>query len=289
VLEGTDGLDLLQRISTNDVSKVKIGEHIETVLTNEKGRIVDLLNIYRRSSNSLVLAGSSNQTKMLSEWIGRFIVMEDASLKSVNDSQVQYLVFDLRDESIIADIAKHNIVALRHEHSYAHQVLFLADKSSRHHLESTLEQHGIRSGTLEQYEIYRIEHGLPGYPNEISLQYNPLEIGLESRVSFSKGCYVGQEVIARLDTYQKTQKRLQRIILSDIPDRVPTNLLTPEREEAGILTSWCRSQNPVKRILGLGLVTPRHEGGQLVYSIQRDDFEGRADIASYQSSDPDSH
>ena len=54
----------------------------------------------------------------------------------------------------------------------------------------------------------RIKYCLPKAQNEISEEYTPLEIGLEKLISWNKGCYIGQEVISRLDTYDKVNKKL---------------------------------------------------------------------------------
>jgi len=56
--------------------------------------------------------------------------------------------------------------------------------------------------------------GLPRYGYEIGSNANPLEAGLSNTVSFTKGCYIGQEVIARMDTYDKVSRQLRRIHLS---------------------------------------------------------------------------
>jgi folate-binding protein YgfZ len=64
------------------------------------------------------------------------------------------------------------------------------------------------------YSMYAVEQGIPRAPYEINEDYNPHEINLAGDVSFTKGCYIGQEVIARLDTYDKVQKRLMGIIYS---------------------------------------------------------------------------
>ncbi len=57
-------------------------------------------------------------------------------------------------------------------------------------------------------DAYKIENGIPSDPNELNDLYNPHEAKLIDLVDFKKGCYIGQEVIARLDTYDKVQKHL---------------------------------------------------------------------------------
>ena len=57
-------------------------------------------------------------------------------------------------------------------------------------------------------ESRRVLLGLPVHPNELNDDHNPLEAGLRDAVSFDKGCYVGQEVVARLNTYDKVSRSL---------------------------------------------------------------------------------
>ncbi len=62
---------------------------------------------------------------------------------------------------------------------------------------------------LEQ-ERWRIQQGLPAAPGEINGETNPFEVGLADRVSLSKGCYVGQETLAKLATYDGVKQQLRR-------------------------------------------------------------------------------
>jgi folate-binding protein YgfZ len=81
-------------------------------------------------------------------------------------------------------------------------------------------------------------HGVPLMGNELSLDVNPLEAGLKRCVSFTKGCYIGQEVIARLDSYNKLQRTIAAFeILSQSP--VAPGVLLAEGEEVGWTTSHC--------------------------------------------------
>jgi folate-binding protein YgfZ len=61
------------------------------------------------------------------------------------------------------------------------------------------------------YAAMRIALAVPAYAAEIDGPANPLELGLRSIVDFDKGCYIGQEVVARLDTYEKVQRRMVRL------------------------------------------------------------------------------
>ncbi|GIS68889.1 MAG: hypothetical protein CM1200mP8_4470 [Chloroflexota bacterium] len=60
-------------------------------------------------------------------------------------------------------------------------------------------------------EIFRIEKGIPVFGSELTERFNPIEAGLSHAISFDKGCYVGQEVVARLNTYDKVKRQLIRL------------------------------------------------------------------------------
>ena len=70
---------------------------------------------------------------------------------------------------------------------------------------------GLTAIDATAYDYLRIEAGLPRFGRELSLDYIPLEAGLWDDVSFSKGCYTGQEIIARMESRGKLAKRLVRL------------------------------------------------------------------------------
>jgi folate-binding protein YgfZ len=81
-------------------------------------------------------------------------------------------------------------------------------------LERWLDASGIAALTLQAYELYRIEAGLPGEKNELTEAYTPLETNLEQLVAPDKGCYTGQEILARQITYDKVTRKLAGLRLS---------------------------------------------------------------------------
>ena len=102
-------------------------------------------------------------------------------------------------------------------------------------------------------ELARIEQGVPAFGAELSESYNPLEAGLQHMVSYTKGCYIGQEVIARLTTYDKVQKRLVRLTWpADAQVDAGTKLMLDGRQ-AGVVTSAIRDPRTGYG-LGLGYV-----------------------------------
>ena len=104
-------------------------------------------------------------------------------------------------------------------------------------------------------ESLRIEQGIPYIDKELSEQVNPLEAGIESQISFTKGCYIGQEVIARIDTYKKLQKKLAGFIV-DSADAVPIldgSMIFQNDQEVGRVTSSTWSYG-LRRTIALGYI-----------------------------------
>ncbi len=88
----------------------------------------------------------------------------------------------------------------------------------------------------EQVETNRLRHGLPAEPSELNDDTNPFELGLAHWVSLNKGCYVGQETLAKLATYDGVKQQL-RYWESSEALKPGTTLTSAGGERAGVVTS----------------------------------------------------
>jgi folate-binding protein YgfZ len=123
-------------------------------------------------------------------------------------------------------------------------------------------------GPIES-ERWRLSQGRPLAPNEISEEVNPFELGLADRVSLSKGCYVGQETLAKLATYDGVKQQLRRwcwaepaasTARTDAGPLVGAVLHTSSGERAGRITSSLRlNAGPDGTSLWLGLALVRRQ------------------------------
>src|SRR4030095_4779257 len=97
----------------------------------------------------------------------------------------------------------------------------IIDSGNAERVWRTLLTRGDAYGTSplgeEAYEMVRIEFGVPRFGRELTIDQNPLEARLDDAISWTKGCYVGQEVIARLDSRQKVSKLLVGLWLEPGP------------------------------------------------------------------------
>ena len=106
------------------------------------------------------------------------------------------------------------------------------------------------------FEHFRIDKLIPGSDREYGEHANPIEAGLLPLIDFDKGCYVGQEVIARLDAYDKVQRNV-RVLTSDTP-LIEGVKLTANSKPAGVVTSSSHLTTTDGHYLSLALVRMAH-------------------------------
>lgn len=243
-LSGLDSLDFIQRISTNDVATLKVGQSKQTVLTSEKGRIIDVVAVHRMEEDRLLLLGQSSESTQLISWIEKYIIMEDIRIEELTSSMSQYLVYgdDVADKVQAASFLSQETMVLSEEFGSSRLVRVACPRELKDSVEQTLVAGGVVRRSSEDFEEYRIINGIPRAESELTSQYNPLEANLGSLISWTKGCYIGQEVIARLDTYKKVQRHLVTMSMSGLPESLPIPFMD-EEGEAGVVTSARRIES----------------------------------------------
>jgi folate-binding protein YgfZ len=252
-LAGTDSLDFLQRISTNDVLNLETGEGRESILVNEKGRVVDQIRLMRETPLLVLLGVKTRGSDILVKWISKFIIAEDIQISDESSNFIQYLILDIEDKDISSLQSKPTWHSLKLNIGPNNGYWIVARRSEKRELDNQLTRIGLAMGSSEEYQQLRIEHSIPDWPNEISDAYNPFELEQEHAISFTKGCYVGQEVIARLDTYKKVQRRLAGFRLEAFPSDLPAEILHEEKR-VGTLTSCGPKMDSNRHYAGLGFL-----------------------------------
>ena len=104
----------------------------------------------------------------------------------------------------------------------------------------------------ETFQVLRVEAGLPEFGRELGDEYIPLEANLWNDVSFKKGCYTGQEIIARMESRQKLAKRLVGLRFAE-QVKLPASLWIDDHD-VGAATSVVHS--PALGWIGLGYLKP---------------------------------
>ncbi len=254
-LTGKDVPDFLHRMSTNDLRTLSPGEDRMTIFTSEKGRVVDMAHATGTGEGAILTASAGNG-QVLSAWLERFIIMEDVRIADRREEWGCVHLVGPDCPSIVTRLLKDSprISPVREDLGSVPGFLLGSDTEVSRYPEMD----------AATYDILRVEEGVPAFAREITADFNPLESGLKKYVSFSKGCYIGQEVIARLDTYRKLR---QVLTIFEFPGHTASDLapgkLSRDGVEAGIITSTVFSPSRGGWI-GLGYRMLKNDGKDLV-------------------------
>lgn len=285
---GADVLDLLHRISSNDVGSLQPGQGAPTVLITDKGRILDLVTVLNMGDHILLLTSPQAQEPVI-QWVDTYTIVDDVVLEDVTATTAMFSLLGPQSASLLsrvtgldlesfepyqsaqATIANMECHVVRRDLAGLPQ--FEVVVTSEHAWVVWREMFGDGAVPLglEASEVLRVEAGVPAYGRELDEAYNPLETGLWGSISFTKGCYIGQEVVARLDTYQKVQRHLVSLGFSDdTPVRDGAKLALDGRE-VGNVTSMIRLPT-TGRTIGMGYV--RNEASETGTRLSLDGDNG---------------
>ena len=259
-LIGSDALDLLDRLTTNRISDLtSTGMGMGAVLTTNKGRIIDLLGIHVEEKGLMVVT-SGNATEKVSDWIDFYTIMEDVQIKNVSDQTFHFRVIGTSPEievlpdttgmkpfhGVQIELAGVPSLAISLQVGNLPCIDLIGSVVRGDSVQSKLDEY-FREIPIEEYNHFRIEAGEPAYGSELTEEFNPLEAGLLPYISFNKGCYIGQEVVARLNTYDKVQRKLVKFKWDSVDYELSGKVIEDEDRVVGVMTSSLHG-------LGMGFV-----------------------------------
>ena len=277
---GPDVLDLLNRLSTNRVDPLDPGAGAATVLTTNKGRIIDWLTVLHPGDRTVILT-SPPCAEAVRAWIDRYTIIEDVTVEDVTPTTALIGVLGPYAAAIVEAVlglaavelppmgcrtvpwGAGALLAARTDPLRVPGYDLMVDATDAAALWDALAEagaaHGVQPIGLEAMEALRVENGLPRWGTELGDAYNPLEAGLTESVSWTKGCYIGQEIVARLWTYHKVQRYLVGLAFRGAGEArpAPGASLRVGDARAGALTSVAFSPG-AGALLGLGYLRAAH-------------------------------
>jgi tRNA-modifying protein YgfZ len=228
LFSGETRLDLIHRMSTQAVRDLKSGEGAATILTTDIGRIIDRLIVYATSDKVYALTGENNADN-IARYLMRFVFFnDDFHLEDLSADTAVLGVYGAQAQSLLGQAGFADVdLPLHHWRqtdfdgltAYLHRTdpvasdgyfvtCTTAEKST---LWERLAAAGLTAVAGEAFETLRIEAGVPRFGHELSEAYIPLEANLWDDVSFTKGCYIGQEIIARMESRGRIAKKLVQL------------------------------------------------------------------------------
>lgn len=274
-----DRAALLHRLSTNHIERLQAGQGTQTVLTTPIGRIIDLLGVYALDDGLLLLTSAGHGPTVHNHLRKNIFFNDKVKLEDASATLGQLTLYGPRAAALFGTLGLPadtlpplGIVAstwqaaplylARSAAEGAYELI--APPAALDELTAGLRAAGAHLLDEATHEVLRIEAGQGAAGRELSQEYIPLETGLWQAVSFQKGCYVGQEIIARMESRGRLAKQLRGLRFAEPPSEptLPGQLVVAGKG-AGDLTSLAES--PRFGVIGLAYVRTAHaEPGTVV-------------------------
>ncbi|MFN3431526.1 MAG: hypothetical protein ACK46X_16435, partial [Candidatus Sericytochromatia bacterium] len=251
---GADRATFLHNLTTNDVKGLAPGQGCSAVVINQRAQILDHVDVYALADAFFVITGPNKAAETLAWW-DRYLITEQVELKDETDgSWLIYMTGPTATDLVgglvpgageLADFGHVEgtvggvpVRVLRTQGVHGNGYHLVSAEADAPPVRRALVGAGAIAIDDEAFEVLRAEWGYPLVGRELTENNNPWEARLDGSVSLNKGCYLGQEVVARLNTYNKVQRYLVGLRLPDdqLPDAAP-RLFDAEDKEVGFLTT----------------------------------------------------
>jgi folate-binding protein YgfZ len=222
---GEDRARLLHAMTTNQVEKLKPGEGCYAFFLNAQGRILGDVNLLCLEDHLLLDTEPETRQKLF-EHLDRYIIADDVTIEDVTDRVATIAVEGPEAAAVLAQAqapipdspyasaAWHGKIVARINSTGSNGCFIFAPATEKDVLVAAL---AIPAATIEDARIVRIENGRPRYGEEITERYLVQETGQLQAVNFSKGCYLGQEIVERVRSRAQIHRILRRIEI-DTPE-----------------------------------------------------------------------
>jgi folate-binding protein YgfZ len=230
-IQGPDRFEFIQRQTTNDLHLLKDDIAVSTVLTSPTARIIDVLQtiLDQDSLGMTTLPGRAQKTYQFLR--SRIFFNDQVSIKDLSRDKTQILVKGAKAAQIIkkiglpvpeeknevmsAEINDNPVKIIAQDGLVDDGFMILTTNLHDNEFLEVLLDNGVPPISEETLKIMRIESGMPGPQGELTEDYTPLETNLDTLISADKGCYTGQEVIARQITYDKVARKMVGLSLEN--------------------------------------------------------------------------
>ncbi|WP_162909400.1 CAF17-like 4Fe-4S cluster assembly/insertion protein YgfZ [Aggregatilinea lenta] len=274
VVRGQDPQGFIQRQTTNDVQQLAPGRSQVTVLTSATARILDVWRLFVEPDGIgiVTLPGRGALTARYLQ--GRIFFMDKvtatnesaawAQIELAGPDAARALGLDaLPAPDQIAEVTLGGVTMRATGQGATCLLLVPADGADS--VVAALAEHGAVELSAAARDVVRVEDGVPGL-HELTEDFTPLEARLDDTISLSKGCYTGQEVLARQVNYDKITRRLTGLRL---PAEVPVGAaVAVEGRTVGEVTSVVRS--PKLGWLALAVIKRPHHEPDTTLAVQID-------------------
>lgn len=221
---GEDRARLLHAMTTQDVKSLIPGHGAYAFFLNAQGRILGDANVFCREDCFLLDTEPETRQKLF-DHIDRYVIADDVTLEDATGEMATIAIEGPRAAAILerlgapvpeveyATRAWSGMTVARLSSTGAAGFFVFLQPAKKSDLIAAIAAEGIADATPDEARTVRIEHGRPRYGEEITERYLVQETAQLQAVSFTKGCYLGQEIVERVRSRAQIHRVLKRIEL----------------------------------------------------------------------------
>jgi len=240
-VHGKEAVQFLNGLITNDVAKLEDGGQMIAAFPNAQGRLLAVVRVMRRGEKLLFETEETTREKVYNN-LFRFTFAGDFF---VEDLSAQYRYFELFDGSHdLQQLPLLTSVDDFYAFGTAGAEAYFIPVSWAESFRQKALVCNCQEISADAYEVIRIERGIPKYGVDMDETTIVPELGIEGLISYNKGCYIGQEIIARIHFRGHVAKRMTGLVSarpateSDAASIAANNELTTlDGKNAGRITS----------------------------------------------------
>ncbi len=309
-LAGDDRAKFLHRIISNDVENLSAGQGTYAMLLTHRGKIIVDLNIYVLQDTITIDTAPETAENVFTE-LDKYIIADDVELSNLTDETGAIAVYGPKSSELVqsvlgmSDVAnlqeRHNcvseadatfknaIVCVRTDTTGETGYMLYTAADGLEPLWKALmtegSQFNVQPIGWNALESLRIEAGIPRFGTELTDAVIPLEAELEHAIDFEKGCYIGQEIVARMKYRGHPNRLLRGMEIDGSPASQDDSKLYPNApvfngdKEVGWVTSTTFAPTLAKEIaLGYVRIAVTEPGSR----VQIETSDGRIDATVVQ-------
>jgi folate-binding protein YgfZ len=271
---GPDRLSFLQGMLSNDLRPLKPFDGQYAAILTQQGKVIADVRVLC-SLNSFYLDFWENLKSKILDHLNHYLVADEVEIADRSDEYAILSIQGPKAEALLRKVAgpselpthpkQHAMVSID-----GAAVCVVSDSDtgeagfdliiSRSHLlviAKRLTELGKPFGAAwvgeEAHNVLRMEAGVPRYGIDFTEDHLLLEVGIDHAVSFTKGCYLGQEVVERIRSRGHVNKKLVGLLVTGSESVSPGDRIVAADTEAGYLTS-CAVSPALKRLIALGYI-----------------------------------
>jgi folate-binding protein YgfZ len=276
-VSGSEATMFLNGLITNDVKNLAQNRWMPAVFPTVQGRLIGAVRVIRGAEPSFLIDTETASHEAVLKTISRFTLAGDfkvadvtsetalLSLQGEKAADVVEKVFGISGLPDNGVAEKGGLTIVRASHTGEDGFDLFVDSSRKAELQQALEAAGAQSIGEDTFEILRVEAGVARFGQDMDESNVVPETNLDDAVSYTKGCYVGQEIIVRIKHRGHPAKKLTRLRFETVQQIEPGAVIrSTENQEIGRVTSAVMS--PRLGSIGLGYVRYEYvaEGTRLV-------------------------